>query len=263
MEIKAEINQLLHQPNLVHEVELSILTNLTNKYPYFQALQCVYLKSLFTQRSFQYAVQLKKVAALTTNRQILFDFITSEEFAQQQTAKQIQALQEKENQLHFGITTQEAEEISKPDLFIPKEEDSNLQVSFSKNEKNSFQQWLQLVQVKPIERDFNHASEQNENESEIESNEGFNPKMEKVNIFLKTNPKIKPIKDYTPKKEIQLKTSPSSQLMTETLAKVYVEQKAYEKAIQAYKILILNNPEKNSFFANQIEQIEQQIQNNT
>jgi hypothetical protein len=52
-------------------------------------------------------------------------------------------------------------------------------------------------------------------------------------------------------------------LMTETLARIYVEQKNYKKAIQSYKILSLKYPEKSSFFANQIMAVEQlQEQNN-
>ena len=43
--------------------------------------------------------------------------------------------------------------------------------------------------------------------------------------------------------------------MTETLAKLYLKQKNYEKAIQSYKILILKFPEKNSYFADQIKKI--------
>ena len=43
--------------------------------------------------------------------------------------------------------------------------------------------------------------------------------------------------------------------MTETLAKLYLEQKNYDRAIQSYKILILKFPEKSSYFANQIKKI--------
>jgi virulence-associated protein VapD len=43
--------------------------------------------------------------------------------------------------------------------------------------------------------------------------------------------------------------------MTETLARVYLEQKKYQKAIQAYEILILKYPEKSSFFADRISDI--------
>jgi lipopolysaccharide biosynthesis regulator YciM len=47
--------------------------------------------------------------------------------------------------------------------------------------------------------------------------------------------------------------------MTETLARVYLQQKNYKKAIQAYKILILKNPEKSGFFADQIRAVEKLI----
>ena len=51
-------------------------------------------------------------------------------------------------------------------------------------------------------------------------------------------------------------TKPDSSLMTETLAKVYLEQKKYENAIQAYRILSLKYPEKSGFFADQIKRVQ-------
>ena len=47
----------------------------------------------------------------------------------------------------------------------------------------------------------------------------------------------------------------SETLMTETLARIYLEQKNYEKALQSYKILSLKYPEKCSLFADQIKAI--------
>ena len=47
----------------------------------------------------------------------------------------------------------------------------------------------------------------------------------------------------------------TDELMTETLAKVFIKQKKYDKALQAYQILRLKYPEKNSFFADQIKTI--------
>ena len=49
--------------------------------------------------------------------------------------------------------------------------------------------------------------------------------------------------------------------MTETLARVYLEQKKYNNAIKAYKILSLKYPEKSGYFADQIKAIKK-IQNN-
>ena len=50
------------------------------QYPYFQAARALHLKGLFNQESFRYNYELKKTAAYTTDRTILFDFITSENF---------------------------------------------------------------------------------------------------------------------------------------------------------------------------------------
>ena len=54
---------------------------------------------------------------------------------------------------------------------------------------------------------------------------------------------------------------PSEALMTETLARVYVEQKNFKKAKQAYRILSLKYPEKSGFFADQIRAVEQLEEN--
>ena len=43
--------------------------------------------------------------------------------------------------------------------------------------------------------------------------------------------------------------------MTETLARIYLEQKNFKKALQSYKILSLKYPEKSSLFADQIKAI--------
>ncbi len=75
-----------------------------------------------------------------------------------------------------------------------------------------------------------------------------------IDKFIENNPKISPIKDDVDF-IVKEKSSDISHLMTETLAQLYVEQKLYTKAIQAYKILQEKHPEKTEEFEERIEEI--------
>ena len=91
-------------------------------------------------------------------------------------------------------------------------------------------------------------------------------KKKKTNIdliekFLRERPKIVPKKNVRvkPPEIIEESVAEKQMLMTETLANLYVKQKKYEKAIQAFRILSLKYPKKSSYFANQIKEIEQKL----
>jgi len=88
-------------------------------------------------------------------------------------------------------------------------------------------------------------------------------KLELIDKFIETNPKIPSLKQLSSSgPTFDLNKDDHALLMTETLAKVYLEQKKYQKAIQAYEILILKYPEKSSFFADRILDIKILQQNN-
>ena len=77
-----------------------------------------------------------------------------------------------------------------------------------------------------------------------------------INTFIKNNPKIQRLSKEKVAMASVVKDKQDSSLMTETLAKVYLEQKKFENAIQAYRILSLKYPEKSGFFADQIKRIQ-------
>lgn len=54
---------------------------------------------------------------------------------------------------------------------------------------------------------------------------------------------------------IEKSVTETDDILTETLANLYAEQKNYEKALEAFKKLSLKYPEKNSYFATRIEEI--------
>ena len=136
--------------------------------------------------------------------------------------------------------------------FINKSKNQNEKVYFNKNEittvqseykiieeenieENSFVEWLKLSNLKPIDR----------------SNE-----TETIDKFISEKPKLKvEVNENESNNDKADNLSNQAAYMTETLAKLYLNQKNYEKAIQSYKILILKFPEKNSYFADQIKKI--------
>ena len=146
-------------------------------------------------------------------------------------------------------------------------------LEFSKQETHSFQEWLQLSKFKPIDRSEQQTTASNsEQPTPTESSEEISePDLEKqkknelIDRFIETSPKIPPVKHdapLSPSAIVEPSMADNTYLMTETLARVYLEQKKYNKAIQAYQILILKYPEKSSFFADRILDIKNLQQNN-
>jgi tetratricopeptide (TPR) repeat protein len=272
---------LINKPDTITEKQTETLGNVLEEFPYFQSARALRLKGLYNQNSFKYNYALKVTAAHTTDRTVLFDFISSDTFTAIQKGyydKKIQELLDI-NVIDFETIIS----IQKPELKDPiaasilnsiKEaepsiiEDSKIAeeklaigkpLDFSKNEKHSFQEWLQLSRTQPIERTI---------ENSIDNKPLEDTKRKKaalIDKFIETSPKISPVKNSTVSAAaFELNKEDTSYLMTETLARVYLEQKKYQKAIQAYEILILKYPEKSSFFANHISDIKilQQNHNN-
>jgi hypothetical protein len=73
---------LQHPGKVVNPVQTNQLEDVLEEYPYFQAARALHLKGLKNLNSFKYNIALKVTAAYTSDRDILFDFITSEEFLQ-------------------------------------------------------------------------------------------------------------------------------------------------------------------------------------
>ncbi|UOB18698.1 hypothetical protein [Abyssalbus ytuae] len=147
-------------------------------------------------------------------------------------------------------------------------------LEFDNTETHSFTEWLKLSHAKPIERENTESQNIQASETGQEQNKQVEKKKENVQSslqekfdlidkFIETNPKIIPVSGSTPQYNLaKERVVEKTELMTETLARVYLEQKKYKKAIQAYKILSLKYPEKSSFFADQINAVKKLQQNN-
>jgi hypothetical protein len=82
-----------------------------------------------------------------------------------------------------------------------------------------------------------------------------------IQKFISDEPQIGPPAGDKLNIENKAKRSSEDQdeLVTETLAKIYIDQMLYHKAINTYKKLMLKFPEKSRYFADQIEFLERKI----
>ena len=271
---------LLNNSKAINDKQTLILETIVQEFPFYQSARALYLKGLYNQESFRYNYELKKTAAHTTDRSVLFDFVTSDDFKifQQEVYDKYQAeiqniivadfeLVQVEEGLNVELNRISTNQKNIRTEFVANEElktqneivEAELQIGkplqFEKNETHSFSEWLQLSKISPIVRD--------EEEKKPEVSSELEKKFDLIEKFIELNPKIPQAKDSTsiPANVAKSNEMPSS-IMTETLAQIYLEQKKYTKAIQAYDILILKYPEKSSFFADRIKNIKILQQNN-
>ncbi|MGQ8868240.1 tetratricopeptide repeat protein [Myroides sp. TSA_177.3] len=324
----ATLHTYLADPTQVQRSDIQELKQLLEQYPYVQAIRSLYLKALYSNESTSYNQELKKTAAYTLDRDILFSFIVSDDFtaytplsieiADEIEEEIVPEAKEKDKDPEQNISTllqniskvayeivqespslvddgeKEIEEETVQSEFIsivePLVQEEQIAVSpieeledkleigkplaFEAGEKYSFQEWLKLSKQQPIVRELDTKNEEIQAEKEekeeiiTEDEKNFQKSLEKkqamIDKFIETNPKIIPTKKVTASPiNVELSVQENTSLMTETLAKIYLEQKKYQKAIQAYEILILKYPEKSSFFANQILDIKALQQHNS
>ena len=210
--------------------QLEVLENVLELYPDFHLVRTYFLKAVQKQKPEAYESQLSHTAIATHDRNLLYDFIKDQEKL---------SLNVKDSHSILKINTP-LKEPKKSKLKETKKV-SEFQETENTPESLTFADWAYYLKTKKI---LNNEKPTLENKFKL------------IDSFIANTQKIIP--DKNSKNNIDLSEiswTSSDELMTETLAKVFVKQQKYTKALQAYQILGLKYPEKNSFFVNQIKEI--------
>ena len=271
---QTDFTHILQNPQVLSHEQTEGIKSIIGAFPYFQPARAIYLKGLKDQGSIHYNLELKTTAAYTTDRSILFDFITSDAFIQNKVSEiikqntahlkhidvNIEDLSvEKRTNIDYKLKQQikDTDGVLDPALFQPKtplpkketpfvlDESETIEgvteatktqeataedilslgkpLEFDKRESHSFNEWLKLTRFKPIERS---PKKEEAIKTKTSSNLEKEKKFELIDKFITTNPKIKPAKSLTQKGNLaKAQMIQPEALMTETLARIYLEQK--------------------------------------
>ncbi len=259
--------KLLDSAELPNADVESKLHELVIKYPFFHAGRILYLKTLKESNSTIFSYQLHRNASLIPDRKKLFIYIhkansvgeRNDEVLSSEADPVIHA--EKNNDEHFiliddvGITDNLHE---KPNSeFINKVPADNELLELTDKvsqpgvaEKTYYDPQLYTLE---IPNDDSKGLEFDQlKKSTLKSNGDL------IEEFINLNPRITPKADLPKENEdISLKSiSETDEIISETLAQIYLGQDLLDKAITIYEKLSLKYPEKSSYFAAQIREIE-------
>ncbi|MDR1091023.1 MAG: hypothetical protein LBL79_08095 [Prevotella sp.] len=246
--------QFIQKDAVANRQEAGSLRELIEKYPYFQAAIFAYLKSLYANSDDGYKNELERLSIAINDRRALFYYIFSEEydgFFAQTGKKEI-------NEDKTGILL---------NAFFESRDDETSELEYSISHSSlASTDYLSYAQSEEALKLTGYASGQEDQEETVNLKhqsiiDSFINKSEegKIRIRIKEKDKYEAGEERNGEENEEELTE--DVFFTETLAKIYIKQKKYEKAYKIIKHLSLNYPKKNIYFADQLSFLEKLIIN--
>jgi hypothetical protein len=265
---------------------------LINIFPYFQSAHMLLLKGLKSSADVKFSNQLSHSAIHIADRELLYHFLNTEKkrepdeenkYSQQQTVIETA----KNSDQMIGEIEQG------PDAFLYSPGGQNLPYGHSilissETENSESEEVMMLTDEETPADDYRvfymdpgFAMPEDNDLLELDNDDDSNVTVrqdsppvrepagesaggrrlspsELIDRFIIENPRIEPNRNaekIPPEDNARLYAEPEGGFVTETLAKIYINQGYYSRAIEIYEKLSLKFPEKSSYFASQIELI--------
>ncbi len=251
-----DIARLIKHPELLDRESLYDLRSLIALYPYYQTARLLLLQNLYILHDSSFNDELRNAALYINDRRVIFNLIEAAHY-------QLPSIKTDEK-TNTGKIKGEKEDrtISLIDNFldsIPEEESND-----DKEKKRK---------PTPADAAIDYVSYliDTENKEEREKERAAAPLMKGQNLidnFINNEGgkiQLKEQPEFMPDIDEGLTTQEKGEeedYFTETLAKIYIRQGRYNKALEIIQRLNLNYPKKNAYFADQIRFLEKLILNN-
>ncbi|WP_148371236.1 tetratricopeptide repeat protein [Bacteroides bouchesdurhonensis] len=241
------LEQWILHPETLNRDTLYELRNMLARYPYFQSIRLLYLKNLYILHDINFGSELRKAVLYISDRRKLFYLIEGERFTIQAKDKDTALTEVLEEEPSVDRT------LALIDAFLltaPEEVTNQTNFDYS------------VDYTSYLLEDTTVASESAETTPPLKGHELIDGFIEKSESVLCVKPlKEEDVVPVTSSEETLDSEEEDDSCFTETLAKIYVKQQRYSKALEIIKKLSLKYPKKNAYFADQIRFLEKLIIN--
>ncbi len=290
---KERILDFIRQPQKLDQNSLEEIQQLLQLFPYAQNLHLLYLLNLEKVKDIRFEDQLRKTAARMANRVILkkqleklYDVSRRAVDGSENSVISVshEAIAEEIDYVKLDAKLREnagveegGEDASKPipNVEIATQQSEVKQAShrfeatdsnplLERNKIRSKAELLQKVKDRLAEIEVEKAkkAEEKADGRTAEKVSNLQNNMDLIDQFIRIEPRIsRPEKNpfFDPDTAARESLFQEGAFVTETLAKIYVDQANYQKAKEIYQVLSLNNPEKSSYFAALIQELENKL----
>ena len=265
------VEQLIKHPEKMNRETLYDLRSLIALYPYYQTARILLLQNLYILHDASFDEELRRSALYITDRRVIFNMVEAAHYqlrtksTTNNDAKNNISAKNKEDRTTSLIDSfldqipKEAKDDKKTEKRKPTPADAAVDYVAYLLEAEEFEE-------QPVEQDDDNTTQNKESQQEDRTASLIDSFIEDGGFNLRNDDNEgKPLEfEYTPEIAITALNDnedkePAESYFTETLAKIYIKQGRYEKALEIIKRLNLNNSKKNAYFADQIRFLEKLI----
>jgi hypothetical protein len=276
---KGQFNNFLSSPWLIKSTDFEQLNNLAQAHPYSSTIQMIYTKSLHNQNSIHYEKHLQHTALVASDRRKLYQLIMTTngpeldsitdspaEIITEIKIDSTKKVEKEEKKETIAIKTREKDAID--DLILVQAVSASIQSELLEIKEQDLGELAKdLGATKEVVK-TKKQTEPIQLPSKLSFNSWLNTDLspgaqsrnrigDLVDQFSTSQEeKVEQKEFFSASKMAAASLVDKEEIVTETLAKIYVAQGNYSKAISSYKSLSLKFPEKRTFFAGLIKEIE-------
>jgi hypothetical protein len=267
-----EFVMLVRDSSLVDRRLTGEVRELIEIFPYFQSAHLLLLKGLRNTSDIKFQNQLTFSAIHVANREVLYHLLIK--IDQKQSRPPEPAVE--------TVTSEHYDAVISPPHFEDDKKEQELSQEIFPEELTDQEEEIILTEITGtdpplsgmdtsdlLELDYSDENQESYTDDEFLLTESSGPKdkdssdkrqtqSELINKFIQANPRIEPVREKSDAPLVDISNpfvEADDSFVTETLAKIYLNQHYYSKAIYIYEKLTLKFPEKSSYFAGQIEKI--------